>query len=116
MKNPKQPSKRGRKPKESSAPETITLLSNSAHYFLESVFIVVYPDCCRLVVYLKGKRLTDKSYDSMKGARIAFARIYRDNAFSNDVFPEWTHYYNPQRIGLQERWTAERDLEPGYFV
>ena len=112
MKNPKQLSNPGLKKIGNQATDIITLLSNSAHYFLESVFIIQTAESCRLVVYLKGRRLTDKCYKTMKGARIAFTRLYRNYAYNDTVLPEWTHFYHPQKLWLKERLEAELVPEP----
>lgn len=83
------------------AREMITLLANSVHFFLECVFIVVYKDRYRLVVSVKEQLLTDQSYKTLRGARIAFHRLYRNYAFKRDIKPVWTPFYFPLEKWLQ---------------
>lgn len=74
---------------------TMSLLINSAYYFIESVFILRWNDHYRLVVIHDGKMLVDSLYGTARGARVAFAKMFRDKAWSNEIKPEWSHFYEP---------------------
>lgn len=75
---------------------TISLLINSAYYFIESVFILRWGSHYRLVAVHDGKILVDSLYDSVRGARVAFAKLFRDKAWSDEIKPEWSLFYEPE--------------------
>ena len=58
-------------------PLKISLLTNSIYYFIECVFILDLHDHYRLVVLHLGRVLTDASYETLRGARIAFSKMYK---------------------------------------
>lgn len=75
--------------------EEISVLTNSYKFFLEHVLILRYPGSYRLLVIHLGKVLTDLSYQTYKGARIAFTRLYGQQRWREDVEPEWSDFYDP---------------------
>ncbi len=40
--------------------------------------------------------ILDKTFQSLRGARIAFAKLSRKKAWKEDVFPEWSEFYEPE--------------------
>lgn len=85
------------------SPRNISLLINSVYYFIECVFILELASHYRLIVLHRGKVLTDTVYRTIRGARIAFAKLYRSNAWRPDIKPYWTPFYNPDEEWLQEK-------------
>ncbi len=81
----------------------ITLLSNSVYYFLETVYIAKIAGQYRLIVLHDGELLTREEYDSVKGAKIAFLKLYSYKAWKAGVKPNWTHFYGPDFPG----WLAK---------
>lgn len=83
----------------------ISMLINGIFFFLESVFIEEVKESggFRLVVSHKGRILTDRYYESSRGARIAFSRIYKHQLWRDDLKPEWSHFYPPDRRWLEEK-------------
>ncbi|MCP5104732.1 MAG: hypothetical protein GY950_15210, partial [bacterium] len=57
-------------------PVKISLLINSIYYFIESVFIMELREGYRLLVLHRGRVLADEIYKTVKGARIAFVKMY----------------------------------------
>ena len=82
---------------------TISLLVNSIYFFLQCVFIIKAEDGYRLVALHNGKVLTDITYDSLRGARIAFSKLYGNKAWEEDVKAQWSHFYDPD-----SRWLAKK--------
>jgi len=74
---------------------TISLLINSAYYFIESVFILRWGSHYRLVAIHDGRLLVDSLYETARGARVAFAKMFRHKAWSNDIKPDWSLFYEP---------------------
>jgi len=75
--------------------DKISVLTNSYKFLLEHVLILSYPGSYRLLVIHLGRLLTDLSYRSFKGARIAFTRLYGQRRWREDVEPEWSELYDP---------------------
>ncbi len=73
----------------------ITVLENSIYYFLESVFIDIQKGGCRLIVTHQNHVLTDCTYKSIRAAKIAFSRMYREKAWEDGVKTIWTLPYLP---------------------
>jgi len=93
-----------REPWERDSLLTLSLLINSAYFFLECVFILkMEQQQFRLVVLHNRKVLTDTLYDTARGARIAFSKLYKHKAWKEGVKPEWTHFYNPET-----RWLSQK--------
>ena len=82
---------------------TISLLINSAYYFIECVYILHRYDHYRLVALHNGIVLTDARYKTSKGARIAFSKRYKKKAWSDEVKAEWSCFYDPDAGWLEER-------------
>jgi hypothetical protein len=92
-------------------PKTISLLINSIYYFLECVFILDLRDHYRLVVLHRGHVLTDSDYESIRGAKIAFAKLYRKKAWREGVKPELSILYDPEDGWLDDK-TKDIDQPP----
>lgn len=73
----------------------ISILANSVKYFLEHAFIIDYEDSYRLLVIHRWKLLTDRCYKTLKGARIAFLKLYNNRRWQEKDVPEWSNFYNP---------------------
>jgi hypothetical protein len=75
--------------------EKINLLINSVYYFLHRVFIVSGVGKYRLVVIKDNQMLMDKTFPTLRGAKISFARIYGPYACQHDISPSWSITYSP---------------------
>lgn len=84
-------------------PMTISMLINSVYYFIECVFILDFHDHYRLVALHSGKVLIDASYETLRGARIAFSKLYGDKAWSEEIKAQWSHFYDPDARWLDEK-------------
>ena len=80
----------------------IVRLINSYQYFLGLVFIVFEEESCRLVVYRKGEIVTDESYKTVKGAKIAFLKFFSFMAHNERVRAIWTAPYIPIKGWLEK--------------
>jgi len=84
------------------------ILQNSIYYFLKDVFILLQEKGCRLVVNHQGRILTDTVYKTVRGAKIAFNRIYSKKSWKEGgVKPEWSH-----AVDVEEQWLKERLPDP----
>lgn len=77
---------------------TVSLLIAPHHYFLHKVFFVVYKDCFRLVVWNNRKGiLTNSLYSTIRGAKIAFSRLYRfEKAAESPDAIYWSGEFEPE--------------------
>lgn len=81
----------------------ISVLTNSVYYFIQCVFILEDENKYRLLVMHKGSVLTDRVYRTIRGARIAFSKFHGFSAWSPDVIPDWTPFYNPESGWLENK-------------
>jgi hypothetical protein len=86
-----------------SSKERISVLETSIYYFLEHVFIIKNDEGYRLIVIHQKKLLTDKTYKTAKGAKIAFLKFWRYKAWDEGAKAKWTHFYKPDK-----NWIAEK--------
>lgn len=70
----------------------ISMLINSAHYFLDLVLIKKENNKYRLVVLDQGRVLYDKPYTTLKSCKIAFQIKFKEKA-RNDTKARWSHFY-----------------------
>ncbi len=90
--------------KSSRAEVQISILTTSIYYFLDFAFIISDGKRYRLVVIHNSQVLTDSTYKTVKGAKIAFSRIYNYKAWNERIKPNWSDFYNPTVEWLNERW------------
>jgi len=85
---------------------TISFLLNCHLYFFDCVFILKDGAFFRLVVNHRGQVLTLKTYQTLAGAKAAFKRIYRHEAFQPGVETHWSHFYPPDKRWLKRKMTG----------
>jgi hypothetical protein len=58
----------------------------------------------RLLAFHESKRkiFVDKYYPTLRGARIAFTRQFKNMAWSDEVLPQWTYLYPPDQDWIDE--------------
>jgi len=88
---------------------TLVILINSVYYFLGCVYILKKRDSFQLVALHNGRVLTYRDYGTLRGAKIAFQKLYRDKAWQLGVKAMWTHPYE-----ADGDWLAERDEVIGH--
>lgn len=102
----------------------VTTLVNSVLYFLDSAVIIVEGKHYRLVVFHNNQVLTDQGYETMRGAKIAFSKLFQYKAFLN-AKAEWSHLYPPEQEWLDNKLeecvnclseAAASESRPGSFV
>jgi len=81
----------------------VSILTNSVHYLLSRVFICKEKVQYRLIVFNQGKLLTDATYKTARGARIAFLKRWWYRGDKENAKPKWTHFYTPEKNWL-ETW------------
>ena len=82
---------------------TISNLINSVYYFIQDVFILKIKDKYRLVALHQRKVLMDKYYPTVKGCRIAFQKLFKDKACSEEIKAQWSHFYDPDKGWLEKK-------------
>lgn len=88
----------------------ICILINAVYFFLESVFIVLEGNQYRLVVIHNRKLIVDERYDSMRGAKIAFYRMYKEKTCAKGMRNEWSANYEPDKRWLSKKLEAKPQL------
>lgn len=71
----------------------LLILINPAYYFLECVYILFKKGYYRLVVLHNGRVLTYRNYRTLRGAKIAFQKIYKNKAWKEGVKASWNSPY-----------------------
>ena len=87
----------------SARSKEISILINSIFYFINSVFIIRNNDAYRLVAIHKGKLLIDNPYKTLRGAKIAFARLFGKRGWKEDLKANWSIFYKPDARWLKEK-------------
>jgi hypothetical protein len=80
----------------------ISRLINSIFYFIAIVYILKKDDHFRLIAIHNRRLLTDRTYPTERGAKIAFSKLFRGKAWKEDVKAEWTDFYPPDRFWLDK--------------
>jgi hydroxymethylpyrimidine pyrophosphatase-like HAD family hydrolase len=95
----------------------ITFMINSGRYLLNYVMVVFEDLGYRLVVNRSGDIITDKIYETLKGAKIAFLKFHHFLAHNEEVKPIWSHVYVPEeewlREKLQLKLNENKEMETG---
>jgi hypothetical protein len=81
----------------------ISLLQNSPFYFLQCAYLVKGNKHFRLVVIHQGKVLMDKTYETVRGAHIAFAKAFKKRSWKEQVKADWTDFYSPDCKWFEEK-------------
>jgi hypothetical protein len=84
-------------------PVEICVLINSILYFLSCVFIMHMGEKYRLVVLLNNRLLYEGFYNTVRGAKIAFSKLYREKSWVEKVKSKWTPLYQPEKPWLAEK-------------
>lgn len=89
----------------------ICVLINSIFYFIGSVFIINNSGDYRLVANHNGKILIDKPYKTLRGAKIAFSKLFGHRGWKEDLKAEWSIFYKPDAQWLNKRCKGIKSLE-----
>jgi len=101
--------------KEEKNEPLISVLMNSVYFFLEHAFIVSDKNNYRLFVRHRNEVLADQDYKSLRGAKIAFSKLFQQNAFDKDYsHPQWSPLYTPERNWLYKNFQSF--LEPSCMM
>jgi hypothetical protein len=84
-------------------PGKICALINSAFYFINWVFIVRGDMSYRLIVNHNGKLLMDKDYRTLRGAKIAFSRLFKHRNWGKNVKAKWSRFFEPEDQWLKAK-------------
>lgn len=87
-----------------NTPTRISLLINSVYFFIESVFIMETARGYRLLAIHQGRLITDQTYKTPKGAKIAFLKFFGYKAWEEGVKTRWTPFYPPEQPWLDEKY------------
>lgn len=77
----------------------ISRLINSIYYFIEYVFILKKGSGYRLFALHNRRVLIDKTYQTMRGAKIAFGKSYPNEG----IKAEWSDLYPPDPPWLEQK-------------
>ncbi len=88
------------KPKNSKYP--VSVLINSVYFFLNVTLIIQEETKFRLLVIRNKKKIADKRYQTLKGARIGFHRAFRTYKYEDDMETMWSPFYNPEESWLEK--------------
>ena len=80
-----------------------SVLFNANLYFLHYVVIVITGEKYRLLVILDNRVLWDKEYKTVKGARIAFNKLFKERAWHAVKKSLWSPFFPPDNDWLQEK-------------
>jgi hypothetical protein len=78
----------------SGHPEEVCTLINSIFYFVGSVYITSIHGDYRLIAKHNGRVLFDRFYPTLRGAKIAFSKLFGHRSWRENVKAEWSDFYN----------------------
>jgi hypothetical protein len=81
----------------------ITVLMNSVYYFLHWVIIIREDGYYRLVVLNNEEMIFDKKFRSIRGAKIAFSKLFPFQIAALEPKSEWTPFYKPDPKYLEDK-------------
>jgi hypothetical protein len=81
----------------------ISRLINSVYFFIDCVYILKSKDKYRLVALHHRRVLCDKYYSTERGCRIAFQKMFKDKAWSEEEKADWSPFYDPDKRWLEEK-------------
>ena len=84
----------------------VSRLINSMYYFIDCVYILKSKNKYRLVALQHRRVLLDKYYPTPRGCRIAFQKMFKNKAWSEEVKAEWSHFYDPDKEWLKENYSC----------
>jgi hypothetical protein len=98
---------------------SISRLTNSIYYYIDTCFIMDLSGTAqgknryRLLAFHESERkiFVDKYYPTLKGARIAFSKQFKNLAWSDKVLPNWTNLYPPDRDWINEMLSIVENAE-----
>ncbi|NIM18065.1 MAG: hypothetical protein GTO45_39320 [Candidatus Aminicenantes bacterium] len=81
----------------------ISVLKNSALYFIDSVLLIAVKGKYQLVVIHDATVLWNKVYTTIRGARIAYQKVFKKKSFQERIKADWSYFYPPEPDWLNER-------------
>ena len=72
----------------------VCTLINAIFYFVGNVFIAESQGKFRLIAYHNGHILVDQPYPTVRGAKIAFSKLFGYRSWRKDVKAEWSRFYD----------------------
>jgi hypothetical protein len=89
---------------------SISLLANSIYYFIDTCFIMDLSGTekgknrYRILAFHESERkiFIDQYYQTLRGAKIAFGKFFKNLAWSDNVAPIWTNFYVPDRDRIDD--------------
>ena len=91
----------------------ITRLQNYIYYFQDCVFIIISEKDYRLVILHHDQVIMDVHYNSLRGAKIAFAKFFGERAWAEDVQSQWSDAYQPDNDWISEKLEILENYSPG---
>jgi hypothetical protein len=98
---------------------SISRLTNSIYFFVDTCFIMDLSGAdqgknrYRLLAFHESEKkiFVDKYYPTLRGARIAFRKQFKNMAWSDKVSPQWTNLYPPDRDWIDEMLSIVENSE-----
>ncbi len=82
--------------------ERICTLINSIFYFVGNVTITDNNGIYRLLAKHNGRTLIDKDFRTLRGAKIAFSKLFGCRSWRDDVKAEWSTFYIKDKDWVQK--------------
>jgi len=85
----------------------ILSVTNAVYFFISNACIIVEENDFRLIVIQDKKALLNNTYDTLRGAKIAFNKYFKSSGYKEDLKPNWSHPYPPDL-----EWLGNKLLKP----
>jgi hypothetical protein len=81
----------------------ISRLTNSIHYFLDYVYIIAVENGFHLVVIHRQQVMMDKVFKSVRSAKIAFSKLFKDKTWKENIQVDWSCFYSPEKYWILDK-------------
>lgn len=80
----------------------ILILTNAIFFFLQTAYILYEKGMYRLVALRNNRVILDKNYKTLKGAKIAFTKFFKDACWKANTAVSWSSEYHPEQELLEK--------------
>lgn len=85
----------------------ICSLLNSIFYFVNKVYIIENERTFHLIITHKGRIVSSTPYGTLRGAKIAFSKLFKHRGWKKNIKAEWSGFYEPDYNWVKKKLGSE---------
>lgn len=67
----------------------------------------------RLIVTNRGSTMIDHTYPTLRGAKIAFSKLFKDQGCKKSIKAEWSRFFPPEREKINAKFNSKGSTVQG---